>query len=69
MNHSLSDTNCTISSADLDPSDGINTVTVTSSGSFVPTTSDTHDTDNGPVTGNDTGGTLNTAISSDIPRI
>ena len=46
MNHSLSDTNCTVSSADLDPSDG-NTVTVTSSESYVPLTSDSHD---GPVT-------------------
>ena len=50
MNHSLSDTNCTISSADLDPSDG-NTVTVTSSESYVPITSDTYDTeDNRPMT-------------------
>ena len=45
----FSDTNCTISSADLDPSDG-NTVTVTSSGSYIPKTSDTDDKDNGPVT-------------------
>ena len=57
MNHSLSDTNCTISSADLDPSDG-NTVTVTFSESYVPITSDIDDKDNGPVTGNDTGGIL-----------
>ena len=46
MNHSLSDTNCTVSSADLAPSDG-NTVTVTSSESYVP---NTDDKDNGPVT-------------------
>ena len=50
MNHSLSDTNCTISSADLDPSDS-NTVTVTSSESYVPIISDTYDTeDNRPMT-------------------
>ena len=46
INHSLSDTICTISSADLDPSDG-NAVTVTSSDSYVP---NTHDKDNGSVT-------------------
>ena len=45
MNHLLSDTSSTVSSADLDPSDGINTVTVTSSESYVPITSDTYDTE------------------------
>ena len=45
MNHSLLDTNCTVSSADLDPSDGINTFTVTSSELYVPITSDTYDTE------------------------
>ena len=51
MNHLLSDTSSTVSSADLDPSDGINTVTVTSSESYVPITSDTYDTeDNRPMT-------------------
>ena len=48
MNHSLSDTNCVVSSADLDPSDG-NTATVTSSESYVPITSDTHDQENNTI--------------------